>query len=235
VSDDNSRAERARGELVLIIEDDTTLAMGLELNLTAEGYRVTTARDGAEGLKLALEQRPDLVLLDLMLPGMDGFELLRELRRTGREMPVIIVSARGEERDKLEGFGLGADDYLTKPFSLKELLARVDARFRRRRRAPSLLQFGGIRVDQQRRQVFLRDEEVSLTNREYDLLAYLVTHRGRVHSRERLLTEVWGLDYDGTERTVDNFVRNLRVKLEADPSQPRHILTVRGVGYRFEM
>ena len=120
-------SDKARGERVLIIEDDTTLAMGLELNLTAEGYRVTAARDGAEGLRLALEQQPDLVLLDLTLPGVDGFDLLGELRQAGREMPVIIVSARGEERDKLAGFGLGADDYLTKPFSLKELLAVLAA------------------------------------------------------------------------------------------------------------
>ncbi len=225
------------GERILVIEDDPTIGMGLELNLTAEGFRVSVVRDGGKGLREALGRPPDLLILDLMLPTVDGFEILSRLRQAGCEVPVIILSARGEEQDKLHGFGLGADDYVTKPFSLNELLARVDARLRRvrdKRPVSEELRFGEIRFDLAARRVCRGAEEVLLTGREVALLSYLVEHRGRVHSRERLLGEVWGMDYEGTERTVDNFIRSLRVKLEVDPSHPRHLITVRGAGYRFD-
>ncbi len=222
---------------VLIIEDNETLLMGLELNLKAEGFEVLTTKDGAMGLRLSLEEHPDLIILDLMLPGLNGFEILSQLRRRERRLPVIILSARGEEQDKLEGFGLGADDYVTKPFSLKELIARVHARLRLTG-APgvevNLIRFSTFDVDFDSRRIYRAGEEIKLTAREYDLLEYLIHRPGRVHSRERLLLSIWGYDYEGTERTVDNFIRSLRVKLEDDAANPRHLVTVRGTGYRFE-
>jgi len=222
---------------VLVIEDDRPLIVGLDLNLRAEGYRCLVAEDGETGLELALAEAPDLIVLDLGLPGMSGFEVLRRLRARGRNTPVVILSARAEVQDKVDGLGLGADDYVTKPFSLRELLARVEARLRRARtaeRAPRRLRFGDVEADLDERRVWRGGEEVTLSAREFDLLVYLGERARRVHSRQSLLEAVWSWDYEGTPRTVDNFVRTLRVKLEEDPSQPRHLLTVRGAGYRFE-
>jgi len=220
-------------ETVLVVEDDRALMVGLDLNLSAEGYRVLTAVDGARGLELATEERPDLIVLDLLLPKLDGHELLTELRRRGFEMPVIILSARGEERDKVKGLMLGADDYVTKPFGLAELVARIEValrRQRRRRSAGDWVRFGAIAIERTSRRVWRGEDAIVLTAREYDLLDFFVRHAGRAHSRERLLETVWGMDYEGTVRTVDNFVRSLRVKIESDPSAPRHLQTVHGVG-----
>ncbi len=224
-------------EVILLIEDDRALAVGLDLNLSDEGYNVLVARDGESGLRRALDDRPDLVVLDLTLPDRDGFSVLEELRAAGRDMPVIILSARGEERDKIKGLGIGADDYVTKPFALAELVARIDAALRRQRRArgkDAWTHFGNIAVDRQARRVLRDGDEVQLTGRELDLLEYFIDNPGRVQPRERLLTAVWGYDYGGTARTVDNFIRNLRVKLEADPTNPRYLVTVHGSGYRFD-
>ncbi len=223
---------------VLVVEDDTTLAMGLELNLRAEGHRVTIASDGEAGLRRALADhpdQPDLILLDLMLPKLDGFDVLAELRRRGLQVPVLILSARGEIDDKVRGLGLGADDYLTKPFSVRELAARVAVALRRERRhSQRVVRFADVEVDIDAREVRRAGTTVEVTPREFELLAWLVARPGRLQSRERLLDAIWGWDYDGTARTVDNFVRRLRVKLEVDPTEPRHLVTVRGAGYRFD-
>jgi two-component system alkaline phosphatase synthesis response regulator PhoP len=222
---------------LLLVEDDETLLLGLELNLRAEGFDVLSARDGITGLEIAREQLPDAIVLDIQLPRRNGLSLLDELRRDGLEMPVLILSARGEVEDKLQGLGLGADDYITKPFSLPELVARIRAALRRPTQARTNREqrrFGDTVIDFAARIVLRRGAEVNLTSREFELLAYLVRHAGRVHSREQLLTAVWGYDYEGTARTVDNFVRSLRVKIEDSPTEPRHLLTVRGAGYRFE-
>ncbi len=221
---------------ILVVEDDATLALGLELNLAAEGFAVGVARDGRAGLQAALEQGPDLIVLDLMLPHLDGFDVLAALRRQGRDMPVIILSARGQISDKITGLDLGADDYMTKPFSVRELAARIHAALRRvpAGRDHRRVCFGDVEVDLDGRVVRRADEEVPLTRREFELLAFLLERPGRLQTRTRLLDAVWGWDYDGTERTVDNFIRRLRVKLEPVPTNPAHLLTVRGAGYRFD-
>jgi len=222
---------------LLIIEDNRAVAVGLDLNLEAEGYRVLLAADGESGLALIHQHKPDLIILDLMLPGIDGFEVLATLRQTDPRTPVIILSARGEEEAKVEGLLTGADDYVTKPFGLKELLARIHVVMRRDRQRNGdshIIRFGEVQIDSVARAVTREGRTVHLTARELDLLLVLTTRPGRTLSREHLLTAVWGYDYDGTARTVDNFVRALRVKLEEDPAQPRHLVTVHGVGYRFE-
>ncbi|MFZ4578065.1 MAG: response regulator transcription factor [Myxococcota bacterium] len=221
---------------ILVVEDDATLVLGLEINLRAEGFRVLSARDGQTGLRMGLEQNPDLAVLDLGLPGMDGLDVLAEWRRRGRELPVIVLTARATLDDKVLGLGQGADDYLTKPFRIKELTARIRAALRRSGlgRGPRRVQLGEVEVDLDARKVSRAGAEMALTAKEFDLLAFLIERPGRVFSRERLLEAVWGMDYDGTDRTVDNFVRSLRVKVEADPAEPRHVVTVRGAGYRFE-
>lgn len=222
---------------ILVIEDDRTLARGLVMNLELEGFRVIHAAQGTLGLQMAVEERPDLIVLDLMLPGMSGFDVVRSLRQRSRQTPVVILSARGEVEDKVRALGLGADDYLTKPFSLKELVARVNAGLRRpiwHTEDDRRVQFGDIEVDINHRKVLRAGAEVTLTTREFDLLVFLVERKGRVFSRDRLLAAVWNFDYEGTSRTVDNFIRRLRVKLEPDPDHPRHLVTVRGSGYRFE-
>jgi DNA-binding response OmpR family regulator len=221
----------------LVVEDDRALAVGLDLNLSAEGYQVMVANDGESALRLALERVPSLVLLDLRLPDLDGMEVLAELRRRGRTMPVIILSARGEDGDKIQGLEGGADDYVTKPFNLHELLARVKAALRRAglSATPSeWIALGDVSINLTEREVRKGDEVVHLTSREFDLLAFLLKYPGRTYTREALLAGVWGYDYEGTARTVDNFVRNLRVKLELDPTEPRHLLTVHGIGYRLQ-
>ena len=225
------------GEKVLIVEDDRSLREGLTMNLKASGYGVITAADGNEGLRLAFDQAPDLIILDIMLPGQSGLEILAELRRQQVQTPVLILSARDLLPDKLEGFGLGADDYVTKPFDLRELLARIDAALRRRRlqaRDQQKLQFADVVVDFQARTVQRDGEDVPTTPREFDLLALLVRNPRKAFSREQILREVWGFEYEGTTRTVDNFVVSLRQKLEQDPQSPRYLVTVRTVGYRFD-
>jgi DNA-binding response OmpR family regulator len=226
-------------ERILIIEDDPSILRGLQLNLGMEGYTVRSAIDGETGLQLAKTDRPDLVVVDVMLPKMGGLEVVRELRRDDPDLPVLILSAKGQEADKVAGLQLGADDYMVKPFSLKELLARIDALLRRRRSRGetgpnrSLRKAGGITLDLDARRVTVDDRMLELTGREYDLLAFFVTHADRVFSREQIMEAVWGSRYFGTARTVDNFVARLRAHIGDDAETPRHLETVRGVGYRF--
>jgi two-component system, OmpR family, alkaline phosphatase synthesis response regulator PhoP len=223
------------GETILVVEDDRSLREGLAMNFRLRGYRVLTAADGDEGLRAAFDEKPDLIVLDLMLPGTDGLEILSELREREVEVPVLILSARDRLQDKVRGLEIGADDYLTKPFQLPELLARVEVMLRRRRgerRTAGRLGFGGVRLDTEARVATLRGAEVPLSAREFDLLCLLAGSPGRAFTREAILEKVWGWGFEGTARTVDNFIRSLRQKLEDNPSDPRHILTVRNVGYR---
>ena len=226
-------------ERILVIEDDPSILRGLQLNLGMEGYTVRSAMEGETGLQLARTERPDLVVLDIMLPRMDGLAVLREIRREDPELPVLILSAKGQESDKVAGLHLGADDYLVKPFGLKELLARIDALLRRRRAhgetgtAKSLKRAGALEVDLESRRASVEGKSLELTSREFDLLAFFMTHPDRVHSREQLMEAVWGSRYFGTARTVDNFVARLRAHIGDDAEHPRHLETVRGVGYRF--
>jgi DNA-binding response OmpR family regulator len=224
-------------EVVLVVEDDAALRVGLEMNLAVEGYKVVSAPNAADGMKLAREQKPDLIILDLMLPDSSGLEVLEDLRAKFSELPVIILSAKSELEDKVEGLQLGADDYLTKPFELPELLARIDAALRRKRmieKEDRKLYLGNVVVELGSRRVIKSGQSVHLTPRELDLLILMSSRPGRAFSRAELLSSVWGYDYDGTERTVDNFIASLRQKLEPNPEQPRHFITVRGMGYRFE-
>jgi len=222
---------------VLIVEDNNDLAFGLRNNLEIEGYSVSVAADGPAGLDAARRLCPDLIVLDLMLPGLDGYRVLRQVRDVGLTMPVLILTAKGEEADKVLGFRLGADDYVTKPFGVLELLARIEALLRRSR-APShetavaVERFGDIEVDASTRSVRRGGADVGLTPMEFDLLVALLRRQGAVASRIQLLSEVWGHSSAVLTRTVDTHIGELRRKLETDPSNPRHILTVRKAGYR---
>jgi DNA-binding response OmpR family regulator len=226
-------------ERILVIEDDPSILRGLQLNLTMEGYAVRSAADGETGLQLARSERFDLLVVDVMLPRLGGLELIRELRRDDADLPVMILSAKGQETDKVAGLQLGADDYMVKPFSLKELLARIGALLRRRRakgetgEVRSVKKAGPLEVDLQSRRATVNGKPLDLTTREFDLLLYFVTHPDRVFSREQLMESVWGSRYFGTARTVDNFVARLRAHIGDDAEAPRHLETVRGIGYRF--
>jgi two-component system, OmpR family, alkaline phosphatase synthesis response regulator PhoP len=221
---------------ILIVEDNADLAYGLQNNLEIEGYDVEVAGDGPSGLTQARSRRPDLVILDLMLPGLDGYRVLKTLRDEGHDMPVLILTAHGQEADKVRGFRLGADDYVTKPFGLLELMARVGALIRRTSRRPvasgARETFGAVAVDPATRTVTLDGEPVPLTPMEFDLLLALVRRRGAVASRIELLQEVWGHSSAVLTRTVDTHIAELRRKLERDPAAPEYILTVRKAGYR---
>jgi len=223
---------------ILVVEDNANLAFGLSTSLELEGHQVVVARDGAAGLRAAREHAPDLVILDLMLPEMDGYRVLKALREEGREVPVLILTARGAESDKVLGFRLGADDYVTKPFGLLELLARVGALLRRVGRPapaepePAVVTIGELEVSPAQRAVRRRGEEVPLTPKEFDLLMALVRRKGTVAGRLELLAEVWGHRAAVMTRTVDMHVAQLRRKLEDDPADPRHIVTVWKAGYR---
>jgi DNA-binding response OmpR family regulator len=223
---------------ILVVEDDEGIREMLRYNLAGAGYGVQEARDGASGLRLAQTGRPDLVLLDLMLPGMSGLEVCRALRRTSARTPIIMLTARDAEVDKIVGLELGADDYITKPFSVREVMARVNAVLRRAQgetpaaAAPERETLGSFSIDRPARRVWLDGGEVRLTAREFDLLAFLLAHPGRVHSRDSLLTQVWAPGFVGDRKTVDVHIRWLRAKF-ADRA-PFAIVTVRGIGYRLD-
>jgi two-component system alkaline phosphatase synthesis response regulator PhoP len=225
---------------ILIAEDDPDLALGLRNNLEIEGYDVRVARDGAEALALAMEWQPALLVLDLVMPKIDGMRVLRELRERDSRIAVLILTARGEEADKVRGLKLGADDYVTKPFGLLELLARVESLLRRTRGEPTretaahLLHFGDVELDPVARRVRKAGVEVALRPKEYDLLLELLRHRGEVRSRLELMQTVWGYSSAVITRTVDTHMFELRRKLEADAARPRHIMTIRGIGYRLD-
>lgn len=233
------KSSPAPAKRVLVVEDDPSIALGLRINLQGEGYAVLSAEDGEQGLSMARQERPDLVILDVMLPKINGLQVLQTVRREGLLMPIIMLSARTGEMDKVAGLELGAEDYVAKPFSLAELLARVRAALRRGPRAPdtaprSVYVFGDVRVDVPARTVFRASAAVDLTATEFDVLLCLIEARGVALSREAIFSRVWGPNHHGTPRTIDNFIQQLRAKLEPDPQKPRHVLTVRGIGYRFD-
>ncbi|HTY81999.1 MAG TPA: response regulator transcription factor [Dehalococcoidales bacterium] len=229
---------------ILVVDDDKNIIEVLKYNLVKEGYAVSTAEDGIKALELARKEKPDLIILDIMLPGLDGFELCRIIRKE-RSVPIVILTAKTEEIDKVVGLELGADDYMTKPFSVRELMARVKATLRRSQwiesqktavseAVPDVIKTDGIEIDVGGHRVFRRGELLKLSPKEFDLLLFLVHHRGQVFNRERLVENVWGYDYGGTERTVDVHVRSLRLKIEDNPEKPVNLLTVHGFGYKYE-
>jgi DNA-binding response OmpR family regulator len=230
---------------ILVVEDDLTLLETLEYNLAAEGYEILTAADGLTALEVAREEEPDLIVLDIMLPGLDGFEVCRILRRE-MTVPILMLTARVDEVDRVVGLEMGADDYLIKPFSMREFLARVKALLRRVRLIreemtdeevrpeTEQMAFDDLIIDLDRHEVSLSDDALRLKPKEYDLLLFLARHKGMALSRDLILDRVWGWDYGGGSRTVDVHVRWLREKIEADPASPERIVTVRGVGYCFE-
>jgi two-component system alkaline phosphatase synthesis response regulator PhoP len=221
---------------ILIIEDEPDLLRGLAFNIKAEGYSVLTASHGDKGMEQALNEQPDLVLLDIMLPGKSGLDVCRELRRKGFEAPIIMLTAKAEELDRVVGLEIGADDYVTKPFSVRELLARIRVRLRRRSagvETGSKLTFGSVEVDFDRQEALRKGRRVDLTGKEFEVLRLLARHRGEIVTRDRLLNEVWGYESYPTTRTVDNHILRLRQKLEENPSDPRYILSVYGEGYKF--
>lgn len=225
------------GERILIIEDEAPIREIIAYQLEKNGFQIMEAADGRDGLAKALEHKPDLIILDLMLPELDGFEVLKILRQS-QDIPVVVLTARDEEMDKVLGLELGADDYVTKPFSNRELLARIRANLRRLRRqqeessaSKDTITLGDLSIDLKLYQVKKHDQILPLTPREFDLLRYLLDHRGQVISREQLLNQVWGYDFLGDLRTVDVTVRRLREKIEDYPGDPRYILTKRGAGY----
>lgn len=229
---------------VLIVEDEQSLQETLAYNLTKEGYQVEAVGDGNEALDVARRMQPDLILMDIMLPGLDGFEVTRIIRQE-MNVPILVLTARDDEIDRVLGLEIGADDYLTKPFSMRELVARVKAQLRRVRlireemetetvRTDDTLVMGNLVLNLTRREVHLDDSVMAIKPKEYELLLFLARHRGQVLSREMLLERVWGWDFSGGSRTVDVHIRWLREKIEVDPANPTRIVTVRGVGYRFE-
>lgn len=225
------------GEKILVVDDEEHIVKLIKFNLENNGYKVITANDGVKALSLAREESPGLVLLDLMLPLMDGYDVCREIRRDQviSNMPVIMITAKGEELDKVLGLELGADDYITKPFSVRELVARVKAVLRRTKidYIDKAFKFGNIQIDFQRHSVVKNGEKIELTLKEFELLEVLIKNKGRVMTRDFLLDKVWGYEYIGETRTVDVHVRHLRQKIEEDDKKPKFIETIRGIGYRF--
>ncbi|NWF77973.1 MAG: response regulator transcription factor [Chloroflexi bacterium] len=223
---------------ILVVEDDRNLLDTLKYNLRKEGYEVVTAVDGAEALDVARREKPNLIILDIMLPKISGFEVCRILRKE-MIVPILMLTAKAEETDKIVGLEIGADDYMTKPFSLRELLARVRAMLRRAKMVEkqpeeALLKVGDIEVDVARHHASKGTTTLELTPKEFDLLAFLARNRGFVFSRDQLLEKVWGYDFAGDTRTVDVHIRWLRQKIETDPNDPEHLITVRGTGYKLE-
>ncbi len=221
-------------ETVLIIEDDSTMLRGLKDNFEFKGYNVLTACDGRVGLDAALDNKPDLIILDIMLPKINGYEICRLVRREKLDMPIIMLTAKGEESDIVLGLNLGADDYVTKPFSIKELLARANAFLRRHKQAEkAIYTFGACRLDVTGRTLTKNGKTIDLSPKEFGLLNYLIKKPGRVFTRDNILNAVWGCDYFVTSRSVDRFISSLRRKIEPDPHNPSFITTVREIGYRF--
>ncbi len=221
---------------ILIIEDDISILRGLKDNLEFEGYRVLSETDGRKGLEHTLSENHDLILLDIMLPSLNGFEICRKIKKEKPEQPIIMITARGSEMDKVSGLDLGADDYITKPFSIPELLARIRAvlrRFSLEKEVPDIYNFGDVKLDFKKYQAFVNNIEVKLSSKEFEILKYLINHEGEAVHRHDLLNTVWGYEAMPTTRTVDNFILDLRKKLEENPSEPKHIVSVRGVGYKF--
>jgi DNA-binding response OmpR family regulator len=219
---------------VLVIEDEPAILEGLRDNLEFEGYRVLTAGDGEAGLKIARDQHPDVIVLDLMLPRLSGYEVCRRLRAAKITTPILILTARGEEMDRVLGLDLGADDYVTKPFSVRELAARVRALLRRTKPehgAPAEVRFGDVRIDFERYEAFKNGTPVDLTRKEFAVIRLLAARPGVAVTRDELLEQVWGYDARQSTRTVDNHIAALRAKLEA-PGEPRHLITIHGVGYK---
>ncbi len=222
---------------ILVVEDDLSILTGVSMSLRFEGYDVLQAQDGRSGLQKAIDENPDLLVLDLMMPQMNGYEVLEELRQRGNQTPIVVLSAKGLERDRIVGLNLGADDYVVKPFSLDELLARIRAVMRRRypTTVESTVRFSDTVVDLRAKTVSKGGTPVELTAQEFKLLAHFVGHIGRTFSRDELLAGAWGYGYEGTARTVDNFISQLRQKFEVDADDPKHFKTVRGLGYRFDL
>jgi len=221
---------------ILVIEDEAAILRGLKDNLAAESYEVITAADGAEGYRLSQEGKPDLIILDLMLPKLSGYEICRKLRAESSHVPILMLTARGDEADRILGLDIGADDYVSKPFSVRELLARVRALLRRsdpHSAGVEQLTFSDVVVNFPQFEARKRGQPVEMTPKEFGVLQYLAARTGKVVRREKLLEEVWGYENYPTTRTVDNHIASLRAKLEEDPAEPRHLLTVHGVGYKF--
>jgi DNA-binding response OmpR family regulator len=221
---------------ILIVEDDKAILRGLTDNLQQEHFDVSQATDGTKGFEMAKTARHDLVILDVMLPGINGFDICRQLRSQGIQTPILMLTGKGEETDKVLGLELGADDYLTKPFSIKELIARVKAILRRQTELRSPIEttsFGTVHVDFKRQEATKGKKPIRLSAKEFQLLKYFVEHEGEVVTRPQLLDDVWGFDVTPTTRTVDNFILSLRKKIEADPSSPKHLRTVHTAGYKF--
>ena len=221
---------------VLIIEDEPNMVLGLKDSCEYEGYEVAVARDGKEGLEKASTEKPDIILLDVMLPLMSGLDVCRTLRNRGFEIPILMLTARGEEMDKVVGLEVGADDYVTKPFSIKELLARVRAHLRRSSKQLVELEsfsFGDVELNFKKLTARKGGQALEVSAREFEILRYLIRHRGETVTRDQLLDEVWGYDSTPITRTVDNHIAKLRQKIEQDPSEPQHIITVHRLGYRF--
>src|SRR5271154_3864487 len=228
--------EASRPARILVVEDEPNMVAGLRDNFEFEGYEVITAGDGIEGLRRALEESPDLVVLDVMMPRMSGLEVCKQLRAQRGSIPIIMLTARGQEVDKVVGLELGADDYVTKPFSIRELLARVKAVLRRAQTLPKeqdSYAFGDVEVNLRSYQVFRDGKPVDFSGKEFDLLKHFLCHSGETLSRDRLLDEVWGYENYPTSRTVDAHIVRIRQKLEPVPDEPRFFLTVHGVGYKF--
>jgi len=222
-------------ETVLIIEDDPTMLRGLKDNFEFKGYKVITASDGEKGLEAALNAKPDLILLDIMLPKINGYEICRMVREQKLDMPIIMLTAKGEESDIVLGLNLGADDYVTKPFSIKELLARAAAFLRRaKKEVQDIYEFGDYRLDIPARRLTRKGKEIELSPKEFNLLEFFVKKPGKALTRDEILNAVWGYDCIVTPRSIDRFVTTLRDKIELKPNSPIYIHTIRGIGYRFE-
>ena len=219
---------------ILIVEDDVALLRGLKDNFEAQNYRVATARDGQSGLSAALAHPPDLMVLDIMLPKMNGYEICRAIRARKLEMPIIILTAKGQEEDIIRGLELGADDYVTKPFSIRQLLARARAFLRRQNGCGVTFSFGACKLDVAAHKLFRDEVEVALTTKEFQLLKFLISRAGRALTRDQILDAVWGSEIIVNDRSVDRCVTTLRAKVEIDPHHPAHIQTIRTIGYRFE-